>query len=57
MVAAGFQANLYTHENLRGAVEVAYGLSYSDGSMACVPLTGDFENELSSFTYGPIELG
>ena len=57
MVPAGYQVDLYEHENLGGAHQRVYGMHTSDGSMSCVRLGDKVRNKLSSFTYGPLSLG
>ena len=53
---AGYQVDLYENENLGGAHERVYGMQTSDGAMTCVKLNV-LHNALSSFTYGPLQLG
>lgn len=56
MVPAGYQVDLYEDENLGGAHERIYGMHTPDDSMTCVKLE-KVHNKLSSFTYGPLQLG
>lgn len=59
MVPAGYQVDLYEDENLGvgGAHQRVYGMRTGDGSMTCVRLDDGVRNKLSSFTYGPLQLG